>query len=107
MPNHIKFLFKNAVFGALAAFAFVGLLLWFNVMNLWSLVSHSADGLLALVVMTAFFVITFSSVQMGIAIMALGEKDDGDTGGKADRLSDFAHRAPSPIAIPVDQSRRR
>ncbi|MFY0690835.1 MAG: hypothetical protein JXR14_02820 [Paracoccaceae bacterium] len=107
MPSHIKFLFKHAVIGAFAAFTFVGLLLWFNVMNLWSLVSQSPDGPLALVVMTAFFVITFSSVQMGIAIMALGEKDDAGPGGRAERIPAFRQEAPSPVAIRVDRAPRR
>ncbi len=80
MPDHIRFLLKHALIGVAAAVSFVGLLLWFNVMNLWYLVSHTAEGPLALGVMTVFFIITFASVQMGIAVMALGESDEDDDG---------------------------
>lgn len=81
MPNHIRFLFRHAIYGAVAACVFVALLMYFNVANLWHLVTHSPSGFLALGVMTAFFIITFSSVQIGIAVMGLQERDDSDTSG--------------------------
>lgn len=76
MPKHIRFLLKHAVFGAFAALCFVSLLLWFNVANLWYLVTHTDAGPLALGIMTVFFVITFGSVQMGLAVMGLADKSD-------------------------------
>ncbi|GFE63515.1 hypothetical protein [Litoreibacter roseus] len=78
MPDHIKFMLRHAGFGACAALGFVGLLLYFNVGNLWYLVSHSAGGFLALAVMTVFFIITFGSVQIGIAIMGLADPEQKD-----------------------------
>lgn len=83
MPSHIRFLLKHALIGLVAAVSFVSLLLWFNVMNIWYLVTHTSEGPLALAVMTVFFVITFASVQMGVAVMALAERedDDGPRGG--------------------------
>lgn len=76
MPKHISFLLKHALIGAVAALSFVAILCWLNVMNIWHLVTHSPDGPLALGVMTVFFIITFASVQMGVAVMALQESDD-------------------------------
>ncbi len=80
MPDHIKLILRHAAFGGLIAAGFVGLLLAFNVANLWHLVTHSADGVLALGVMFAFFWITFGSVQIGIRIMLMAE-DEGHGGG--------------------------
>lgn len=93
MPSHIQFLLRHALIGAIAAISFVALLLWFNVMNLWHLVTHSEAGILALGVMTVFFIITFASVQMGIAVMALGEEDD-DEGPRGN--------VPELAVVPVD-----
>jgi hypothetical protein len=93
MPDHIKLILRHAAFGGLIAAGFVGLLLAFNVANLWHLVSHSADGVLALAVMFTFFWITFGSVQIGIRIMMMAE-DSGSSGGT---------RAPQAVAdlVPV------
>lgn len=91
MPKHIKFLLRHAFVGGVVAVAFVGALLWMNVANLWHLVTHSPEGPLALIVMTAFFWITFGSVQIGIRIMMMGE--DTDRGG--------GRRAPEQAATPV------
>ena len=73
---------------------FVALLLWFNVVNLWHLVSHSDVGVLAVFLLVMFHGIVFSGVQFGIAIMSMAETDEDDAGGT---------RAPEPVAemVPV------
>ncbi|OAN72674.1 hypothetical protein A8B78_19530 [Jannaschia sp. EhC01] len=91
MPDHIKMILRHAVYGGVIAVAFVGALLWFNVANLWHLVTHSSDGVLALIVMTALCWITFGSVQVGIRIMMMADDDDKG-GGK---------RAPEPVVDPM------
>lgn len=93
MPDHIKLILRHAAFGGVIAAVFVGLLLAFNVANLWHLVTHSTGGILALGVMFAFFWITFGSVQIGIRIMMMAE-DEGRGGGT---------RAPQAVAdlVPV------
>lgn len=91
MPDHIKLILRHAAYGGVIAVAFVAALLWFNVANLWHLVTHTSEGPLALVVMTILFWITFGSVQIGIRIMMMG--DDEDKGG--------GKRMPEPLAIPI------
>jgi hypothetical protein len=85
MPEHIKFILRHAAWGGLAAVVFVALLLWFNVANLWHLVTHTAEGPIALIAMTIFFGITFGSAQVGYKIMTIGE-DDTPKGGKRDAI---------------------
>ncbi len=81
MPDHIKFLLTHALFGALAAQCFVALLLVLNVANLQHLIFASPDGVIALIMLSVFFTITFGSVQIGRAVMALSSEDDDDDMG--------------------------
>jgi polyferredoxin len=75
MPQHIKFLLKHAVFGALIAAVFVAMVLWANVANLWHLVTHTDEGPLAVFLLWVFCAITFGSVQMGIRIMTMSDRN--------------------------------
>lgn len=84
MPKLIRFLLRNALGGALVGVCFSALLIGSNVAGLRHLVLETADGPLAAVVMTVFFIITFASVQMGRAIMAMGEPEDDDDRGLRD-----------------------
>jgi hypothetical protein len=47
MPDHIKLILRHAFFGFLIALAFVAGLLALNVANLWHLVTHTAEGPIA------------------------------------------------------------
>ncbi|SFR55787.1 hypothetical protein [Litoreibacter janthinus] len=78
MPKLITFLLRHALGGAVAGVAFSALLIWSNVAGLRHLVLETADGPLAAGIMTVFFIITFASVQMGRAIMAMAEPEDHD-----------------------------
>jgi hypothetical protein len=106
MPDLVKFMLKHAAIGAIAAVVFVGLILWFDIMHIRHLVTHSPGGYLALVVLTALFTITFSSVQMGVAIMALGEEEDEDQDGGGTGSGVLAQE-PIAIPIPVEPTSRR
>lgn len=81
MPELIKLYIKNVLIGFAIAAGFVAMLLWFNVMNLWHLVTHSDAGLLAVIVMWFAHGIVFAGVQFGWAVMAMAEKDDGPRRG--------------------------
>ncbi len=76
MSKFITFLFRNALGGALAGVVFSGIIVWSDVAGLRHLVLETADGPLAAGVMTVFFMITFASVQMGRAIMAMSEPEN-------------------------------
>ena len=44
MPKLIRLYITHVIIGFVIAGAFVGMLLWFNIANLWHLVSHSDKG---------------------------------------------------------------
>lgn len=98
MPDHIKFILRHAFFGFVLALVFVGGLLYLNVANLWHLVTHTAEGPIALVMLVVFCAITFGSAQIGYKIMMMGEENDDDEprGGKRDAIPVL-----DAIAIPV------
>ena len=103
MPKHIAFILRHALIGFALAVVFVGLLLVFDVAGLWHLVTHTAEGPIALVMLVVFFAITFGAVQIGYQIMMLGDDDDDDDHG--------GHRAPEfqrdAIPVRVRESRQR
>jgi len=104
MPKLIKLYITQAVIGFAISAVFVGALLYFNVANLWHLVTHSDVGILAVVILWVSNGIVFAGVQFAITIMGMaGKNDDDDTGGKRDDLPVLA----APMPIPVKVSERR
>lgn len=81
MPKLVKLYIRNVLIGFGIAAAFVAMLLWFNVMNLWSLVSQSSDGVLAVFMLWFMHGIVFAGVQFAWAVMALAERNDNGRGG--------------------------
>lgn len=80
-PDLIKLYIKSCAIGFGAAAVFVGLLLAFDVVGLWGLVSGSSAGIVAVLMMWVFNGIVFAGVQFGISIMAMSDDDDDDQGG--------------------------
>lgn len=80
MPKLISLYIRQVAIGFVLSAVFVGLLMYFNVANLWHLVSNSSEGLIALTVMWVLNGIVFAGVQFGIAIMCM--KEDDHSGGK-------------------------
>ncbi|MCX7560869.1 hypothetical protein OS190_14935 [Sulfitobacter sp. F26204] len=76
MPKIFRFYFKNCLIGFGVAAAFVGGVLWFNVANLWHLISTSDVGLMAVVVFWVLNGIVFAGVQTGVAVMLMTEDED-------------------------------
>lgn len=83
MPRVVRLYVKSAITGFVAAGAFVALILWLNIANLWHLVSTSDVAIMAVVVFWVLNGIVFSGVQFAWAItaMAAREDDDGENGG--------------------------
>ena len=102
MPDHIKLILRHGFFGFLIALAFVAGLLAFNVANLWHLVTHTAEGPIAVLMLVVFSTVTFGSVQIGYKIMSMGEEDDEPRGGTRDPIGSF-----DAIPIPVRTDDRR
>lgn len=80
MPFLVKFLVRHAAIGVGVAALFVGLLVAFDVARLGTLFATSADGMLALAVLTFALGLTFGSVQMGFAVMLMSDKDEPPAG---------------------------
>lgn len=80
-PDLIRLYIKSCLIGFGAAAVFVGMLLAFDVVGLWRLVTGSNAGLLAGFVMWVLNGIVFAGVQFGIAIMGMADDDDDDQGG--------------------------
>ena len=81
MPKLIRLYIVNVAIGFGIAAVFVGLLLWFNIANLWHLISTSDKGWIALLVLWISNGIIFAGVQFGIAVMRLKDDDDDDHHG--------------------------
>ncbi|QBF32453.1 hypothetical protein [Thalassococcus sp. S3] len=76
MPDLIKLYIRQVAIGFGIAAVFVAGLLYFNVMNLWYLVTHNDAGLMAVFLLWFMNGIVFAGVQFGYAIMQLGREED-------------------------------
>ena len=81
MPKLVQLYIKHTAIGFGIAAVFVAILLWFDVQNLWHLVTHSGSGLLAVFLLWFMNGIVFAGVQFAWAVMNLAEKPDRDGGG--------------------------
>lgn len=96
MPEHIKMIIRHGFIGLGISVAFTAMILAFNVGNLWHLVTHTAEGPVAVLMLIVFGTITFGSAQIGYKIMSMGEDEDDGQGGKRDALP-----VVDPVAIPL------
>ena len=76
MPELVKMYIRHTLIGFALSAVFVTLLFFFNIANLWHLVTHDSAGWLAAVLLVIFNGIVFSGVQFGIAIMRMADEDD-------------------------------
>ncbi len=97
LPDLIKLYLRNVAIGFVLSAAFVGVLLWKDVMGLWSLASGTQGGWIAIGLLFMFNGLVFSGVQFAVAIMLMADDDDDDD-DKGHR--DAVHLS-EPVAIPV------
>jgi hypothetical protein len=76
----LRLLVVNGLAGVVVALLFVGALLGLDVARLRTLLLADGNGIVALVLLTAGFVVTFCSVMMATAIM-LHFRETGSGGG--------------------------
>ena len=93
MPALVRLYIRHCIIGFVLAAAFVGLLFALNVGNLWHLVTHTREGLLAAALLVVFNGIVFSGVQFGFAVMSMGRSDDDAPRG--------GRRQTVPVPVPV------
>ncbi len=103
MPQLVRLYITQVAIGFGLAGVFVGLLLWFNIANLWHLVSHSSDGLLAVLILWVANGIVFAGVQFAIAVMRMKDDDDDDHHGGL--RQHVLHRDHVAIPVPVSGAR--
>lgn len=101
MPKLIRMYIVNVLIGFAIAAAFVAMLLYFNVANLWHLVSSSDKGLLAVFILWFAHGIVFAGVQFAIAVMKMkDDDDDGPGGGLRERITP-PRREPVMLRVPA------
>lgn len=98
MPKLISLYIRQVAIGFAISALFVAMLLYFNIANLWHLVSSSSEGTLAVSVMWVLNGIVFAGVQFGIAIMRM--KDDDHSGGG--KRSALPVMLAEPVPVKVD-----
>ena len=76
MPELVKMYIRHTLIGFALSAVFVTLLFYFNIANLWHLVTHDPAGWLAAFLLVIFNGIVFSGVQFGIAIMRMADEED-------------------------------
>ena len=81
MPVLIKLYIRHSFIGFGISAIFVGILLYFNVMNLWAMISHDKSAVLAVFILWFFNGTIFASVQFAYAVMSLAEKPSSSGGG--------------------------
>ena len=107
MPKLVVFLMRHAAVGFLLAALFVGLLLLNDVGSLATMAARDGAGVLAIGVLTFFVGLTFSSAQMGFAVMLAKDSDDDDAPrGRRFRLFDAWFVEPARVLIRVKPERR-
>lgn len=107
MPKLIRLYIVNVLIGFALAGLFVAMLLWFNIANLWHLVTHSDKGLLAVLLLWLANGVVFAGVQFAIAVMRLKDDDDDEPrGGRRDPIPVDMSR-PVPIRATARAPRRR
>jgi hypothetical protein len=94
MPALVRLYIKNVLIGFLLSAIFVAALLWFDVANLWHLISTSPVGWIAVTMLFVFNGIVFGGVQFAIVIMRM-ERKGGDMGGG--RKRPVAKTTPVPV----------
>ena len=109
MPPLVRLYIRQVLIGFALAAVFTALLLWFDVGGLWRLVTHTAEGPLAVALLILFNGIVFSGVQFGIAVMRMAEPEDRDGGRRAARPLPAPLTTPAalPVAIPARPLPRR
>ncbi len=90
MPHLIKLYIRQVAIGYAVSAAFVAVLLYFNVANLWSLIAGSPIGWMACLMLWIFNGIVFAGVQFALALPKGHGADDDDRG----------QRQATPVLVP-------
>lgn len=102
MPLLVKFLIRHAAIGFALAGIFVGILVWFDIGNIGTILAQSGIRVFATALLVMMVGLTFSSVQMGYAVMTKPDLLSGGSGGKGSRAPvALATLQPAPVKAGV------
>lgn len=87
MPLLVKFLIRHAFIGFGFAGVFVSALIWFDIGNIGTILAQSDIRIFATALLVMMIGLTFSSVQMGYAVMSNADLLGGGDGGIKSRAS--------------------
>lgn len=105
MPKLVRLYIRHSLIGFALSGVFVGLLLYFNVANLWHLATHVSVGWLGVLLLFVFNGIVFSGVQFGIAVMSMAEDGDDDSGRRRPERVRGLAEAFATVPVPVRDER--
>ena len=106
MPKLVRLYIVNVLIGFALAGLFVAMMLYFNIANLWHLVSHSDKGVLAVFVLWLANGIVFAGVQFSIAVMGMKDDDDDEPRGGRRRPIHIDTSRPVMVRAPARAPRR-
>lgn len=98
MPLLVKFLIRHAAIGFALAAVFVGVLVWLDIGNIGTILAQSGIRVFATFLLVMMVGLTFSSVQMGYAVMTKPDLLGGGSGGRGSKVKTGAHEL---IPVPV------
>ncbi|MGV6811102.1 MAG: hypothetical protein ACWA47_02560 [Brevirhabdus sp.] len=107
MPDLIAMYIRHIAIGFVLSAVFVAALFYFNVANLWHLVSGSSEGWIAALMLWVFNGIVFSGVQFAVAVISMGKDDDDDDDrGTPFRLKLTEERLTIPVRVDTPKGPR-
>jgi hypothetical protein len=98
-PELVRFLVRHAAVGFAISAAFVGLILAADPNGLGTLLAGAAGHPMPLVLLWFFCGLTFASVQIGAAVMLLGEDDGGGRGRRSPVAPPGLTLRPVPVRV--------
>ncbi len=104
MPKLVRLYIRNVLVGFGLSMIFVGMLLGFNVGNLWQLISTSPVGWIALGMLLFFNGAVFAGAQFAITVMRMEDPGDTPRGG---RRVPVATNIPARVVVQAEAPRAR
>jgi hypothetical protein len=98
-PRLVRVYIRQCLIGFGLAAVFVGLLLYFDVARLRSLILATQGGWMALALLVMFNGLVFAGVQFAITIMRMGEPQPPKGGKRDDRPVPQLRARPAPVRI--------
>lgn len=81
LPRLVRLYIRHVAIGFALSAVFVGLLMWFDIGRLASLIAGTRGGWMALFLLWFFNGLVFAGVQFAIAVMRMAEPETGRGGG--------------------------